>query len=522
MGFRVPYSGINVMQGVPIEAAWVLPRDELVTSIIESGRHIMMSCPPASGKTSLLQLLQKRLVDSGHIVQFFTIGFDFSSPFQFPYNQVSGTFDFKAETVVLIDEAHNAFGNPKFWSELIKANVGKYRVIAAATRKFDDNRDSPAYFQVLNFDQIKLTKTEQVQLYDNITTSADFHSLGLTDDLLKDTVLFQAGGHPATIVTSLVMLKNFCQSRQNPPSLDEIIEYYFSYDTLSLYCRIWVGSTSAHIEDEDRALLQKILLQQSFDFYKAEPVLIKLARQHLIHSPQATAPIRFLFPLARRRFFRDFWPNRARNDQFGNGSNCLTIDDLVLQAIQLFDPTVLTAASKGRKHVQNAGQGSTVPVMMTPKEAVLQHMFFTGLSKSLQLNRSIVPEATMVSDQDSTATGVIDFYVNDELKWGFELLIDGDRIAKHHRRIEGDGAYSNALVRDYRVIDFRMDTKHRIQLNERDIVVSFERPLMFHRAKIEFGALKQKKTVSIGMKQAKQMSVKDQNTSILSKFRQAL
>jgi hypothetical protein len=51
--------------------------------------------------------------------------------------------------------------------------------------------------------------------------------------------------------------------------------------------------------------------------------------------------------------------------------------------------------------------------------------------------------------------GEIDFYLHSELKWGIELLVNGDRISEHMDRFGPNGKYAGLGVKDYAVVDLR-------------------------------------------------------------------
>ncbi|KAH9071771.1 hypothetical protein Ae201684P_020211 [Aphanomyces euteiches] len=51
--------------------------------------------------------------------------------------------------------------------------------------------------------------------------------------------------------------------------------------------------------------------------------------------------------------------------------------------------------------------------------------------------------------------GEIDFYLNGPLRWGIELLVNGDKIGERMARFAQGGKYSALGVQDYAVIDLR-------------------------------------------------------------------
>ena len=83
---------------------------------------------------------------------------------------------------------------------------------------------------------------------------------------------------------------------------------------------------------------------------------------------------------------------------------------------------------------------NSTPLGDFPKEAVFQHLFMEGLalhtppecSICTELSK-IFPSETNVNSQQAIA-GEIDFYLNGSLRWGIELLVNGDGIGEYLSR----------------------------------------------------------------------------------------
>lgn len=106
-------------------------------------------------------------------------------------------------------------------------------------------------------------------------------------------------------------------------------------------------------------------------------------------------------------------------------------------------------------------KSSTVPGDF-PKEAVFQHLFMEGLALHTPPDCSICPELSKIFPSDSNRNsgqaiaGEIDFYLNGSLRWGIELLVNGDRIGEHHSRFSPpNGKYVSLAVNDCAIMDFR-------------------------------------------------------------------
>jgi hypothetical protein len=57
--------------------------------------------------------------------------------------------------------------------------------------------------------------------------------------------------------------------------------------------------------------------------------------------------------------------------------------------------------------------------------------------------------------------GFLDFYVDRDrdLCWGFEMSIEGDRMAEHARRFENNGRYNAIPLKEWAIVDFRHESK---------------------------------------------------------------
>ena len=67
----------------------------------------------------------------------------------------------------------------------------------------------------------------------------------------------------------------------------------------------------------------------------------------------------------------------------------------------------------------------------------------------------IFPDTTNPNTQQAIP-GAIDFYLNSSLRWGIELLVNGDGIGEHINRFTPpDGKYAALALSDFIVVDFR-------------------------------------------------------------------
>ncbi|KAK2459537.1 hypothetical protein APHAL10511_008443 [Amanita phalloides] len=96
-------------------------------------------------------------------------------------------------------------------------------------------------------------------------------------------------------------------------------------------------------------------------------------------------------------------------------------------------------------------------------EAQYQDEFYRSVFSATKGNVRISPE--FASPKGSRVTGCIDFFIP-KMKWGIEILRDGDRLLQHNTRFhEETGAYGAWLrsgeMTDYVLLDCRTNVPQR-------------------------------------------------------------
>ena len=158
----------------------------------------------------------------------------------------------------------------------------------------------------------------------------------------------------------------------------------------------------------------------------------------LVELPDST--FNFTSPLAKRYFFKWIFPNRSEDAPS-------SLQELIKNVISNMSSTIL--------------KNSTLPGDF-PKEAVFQHLFMEGLALNTPPHCCICPELSKIFPPDSNLNspqeiaGEIDFYLNGDLRWGIELLVNGGGIGEHLSRFSPpNGKYVSLAVNDYAIVDFR-------------------------------------------------------------------
>jgi hypothetical protein len=145
--------------------------------------------------------------------------------------------------------------------------------------------------------------------------------------------------------------------------------------------------------------------------------------------------------LAKRYYYSMIFPDRSKT---ANPSN---LKELVRKVVGNISSTILKNSTKPGD---------------CPKEAVFQHLFMEGLARYTMPGCCICPELSKIFPETTNPNtqeaipGAIDFYLNSSLRWGIELLVNGDGIGEHIKRFTPpDGKYAALALSDFTVVDFR-------------------------------------------------------------------
>jgi hypothetical protein len=164
----------------------------------------------------------------------------------------------------------------------------------------------------------------------------------------------------------------------------------------------------------------------------------------LVEYPDST--FGFSSPLAKRYYFKWIFPGRSETAPS-------SLSELIRNVVSNMSSTVL--------------KNSTRPGDF-PKEAVFQHMFMEGLALYTLPGCYICPELSKIFPPNTnlntqhTIAGEVDFYLNSNLRWGIELLVNGDGIGEHISRFAPpNGKYVPLAVNEYAVVDIRRNTTGR-------------------------------------------------------------
>ena len=111
------------------------------------------------------------------------------------------------------------------------------------------------------------------------------------------------------------------------------------------------------------------------------------------------------------------------------------------------DEFIVDAVRNLSQHTLQAARGNG----RFPKGAVFQQMLNGTMNMQLPASNFLIPEMnTRANMGGNTVTGGLDFYVGGVLKWGVELLREGDTIVKHLGQFHQDpDKYQDVDTNDY-------------------------------------------------------------------------
>jgi len=142
--------------------------------------------------------------------------------------------------------------------------------------------------------------------------------------------------------------------------------------------------------------------------------------------------ISFAAPIIQNKALAYFFGDRS-------GTKPATLSDFIISVVQRFSP----------KQLNESESRDTQSRLM---EAQWQQEFYRAAGSALPQNVIISPEY----GREQGAEGQVDFYIA-EYKWMIEILREGLDMAAHERRFEAGGQYETLLdeVDEWAVIDFR-------------------------------------------------------------------
>lgn len=450
-----------------------IPRTDVMNkldSLVRTKAITLLSSPPATGKSSLLQLYAANN-------SFFNIKYIQCKPYHDPYQILSlegvnfheKAFNLPQDqwTLIILDDAQHWYGNTNerndFWYDLQKSPgwiLGdgtsiQLKFIISTTHTLTLDYPSPAGFGTLpriKFKDLKISNAEANQLL-NLNFEHHFD----VSEKVREMVIRHCGGVIGAVAIFIMNIYDDFSHQANVTE-SEMLQYFCSLDFIDSFDRVF--GTSKKVDADFATFLKHCILFGLTDdgtIPEYTKKVTELEKRGVL--TRDAGEVKFSSVIAKRYYTQFFFPNRAEKCPD-------TLCELIKLAIGNMSSTLLN--------------NSVVYSTHFPKETVFQHEFMSGLARSLPANNHICPELSQIfpttggaAATSETVNGEIDFYIHGKLHWGLELMIKGDRLNEHLERFKVGGKYYAFNMNDYRVIDFRHGEPTNVQRFEKRVTVFF-------------------------------------------------
>lgn len=438
--------GINIRNGLYVDRPHLV--DEIIRAADES-QYVVLSSPPATGKSSILELLATRLENENERVFLFVPAGNsdrmtafFEKDCGLPTSNLLALS--KAPRMwILIDDAQRGYTKDfdNMWEFLIKdvgARNPDIKVVIASTHDMT-TLGSPAAIGLLPHVFANFSRTEVTTLIANFC-----RNFGIpTDDpdwndywsaVQELSLIESASGaeeyHVGVILRCLLELERRRKIPSKTPMNGKGAQLHLrGSNFLQGFDRCFAVDAEMIQDPTMRDSLSRVLLG-------LHQGVLPDCLKPLVRAGVFTARGRFSCQAANWFYNQLHFPNRA---------NALpnSLQDLVVGAVKLLSTERLKACVQDDKF---------------PLETSFQHLLNETMTCLLPTGASIKPEYRTKAPGflGDTQHGFIDFYVNDTVQWAVELLRLGSRLTEHRNRFDPiTGRYRTLPTKKHLVVDIR-------------------------------------------------------------------
>eukprot|EP00978_Attheya_sp_CCMP212_P021106 scaffold61258_cov52-Attheya_sp.AAC.1 len=391
-----------------------LPREAAVQKLYTTAKHrqhVVIGSPAATGKTSLLQLLEKRLKEE-------------------KANVVRINMNRAGSAESLLRQLSRKGIDTEDLSELQQDNLF---VVVAATYDLS-TPNSPADFRSLAHIDPNVTRAEAEALFNMHVEWWEYANWNIFCDQLIEISKFSdspSHHHIGVVMAGVRMIEDLRKQPSRQEFTEERALTALRQENYTQFLNRCFSLPDVLPDGYNDALLDKLINEGGDDM---------IGSDHRTLSPFLRAGVltrhgTFACLAAHWYYNRRCYPNRA-------GEAPESLDELVKLAVKKM-------SSKRLKDTVLNG---------FPKEATFQHLFNEAMSQLLPIENVIIPELnTLVENAPQPIqTGELDFYINGNLKWCLELLRNGEKIGSHLARFnQKNGKYRKVNMSDYIVVDCR-------------------------------------------------------------------
>ena len=449
----------------------------MLETVRSPSRFLVISAPPASGKTSLLKLFTNTFASlGGSIIYISFLDAKFSarellkSRAGIDLDTRSASVDEATPLVVMIDDAQDKYDDESFWRLLIKDGVDwiprNVTFFFASSYFFSGGPQSPAEFSTITrlvredlmLDQEEFSELINIYLHQK-----------LRHESAVEVIRKECNGHIGAVKV-IVNAVNRHFLKDKSPSVSDVINYLMSSDITRCQelDRCFSSQIAKPVDNQLLKYLQICILQGCpFDLSNLpqkssadEECFMKLRKCGILVTNYRTGLTSFSSPLTRRFMTAKMFPQRSL------GKTPSSLRELITSALKKLSASALRDSTSNDRF---------------PKEAVFQHLIMSAFLECTPIGCLICPELSEVfpdgsnSATDEKITGEIDFFIDGNLRWGVELLVNGNQISNHVERFAQGGKYSLLQPNDYVVIDFRPGpVSKKIRHFEKRVTVFYE------------------------------------------------
>ena len=432
-----------------------LSRSDTLQRIYEAAKgnqYVVLGSPPATGKTSLLQLLQQSLkTEKGANVIRFPVR---SKPADVLVQKLAEkgiTDDEEAmqklqNTWLLIDDAQNAYdpAYSGFWEMIVKDGSvfcakGLF-VVIAATYDLNTSLSPVSFGSMIHVDpNLSLPEAEAlVEMHLDHWDFAEWRVFG--EQILGISELNGAATYNVGVIMACIRLLADTKARRKSISEDEAVALLRGVDFITYLNRCYEMEVGSLVTEEMKKYLAMALLSRPGVEDFSLSVIRPLLRAGILNTNG-----KFSCLAANWYYNRRCFPNRPL-DAPDN------LRDLIIESVRTISA----------KRLRDAVQSGALP-----KEAAFQQLMNEAMSSQLPARYAIIPEYNTVAadSQDPSAkpvSGELDFYVNSDKQWCIEMLRAGKGVGEHLDLLKSTpdnngkkGKYRKVLTKEYYVIDCR-------------------------------------------------------------------
>jgi hypothetical protein len=457
-------------------------RDDVVDKIIDwlsqgPGARILIKSAPFSGKTSILQMVLRKIRDIFEVVFIAGSGHSRENSVELQ-TRITASINKaqdnpnRKQVLIAIDDCHRLYKDDIIPN--ILKNIRSAHLLAAASyiirNSGDEASDTPAVFQkFIDSDEVGISREQCLHLLDQ----EPFRGV-IVGELLECLLSqCQLGNKTPNQKFHLGVFKHFLLEFAQRNRLHHELTAHVCYDILwavDLPARNWMRRAFEYCESEASiwknemvlSFLRKLLLPHehlNLNEYINEITILTRATvlykveelgngeaEVLLEATHVTYKLFFSVEVAKRFVTRIVFPAFFSNGLY-----------IVPQSIDLFIRDFLSSISADELQVMSSDSKTS-----SPNEYQWQQICYKRLYDLLGPQYPVIVEKPAADI--GASSGRMDVYLP-TLKWVLEYVQNASpaNATEHHKRLERHGKYFTADTDSYRVIDFRGNSQGKFK-----------------------------------------------------------